>query len=153
MPYYDNWDSLVAAANRKCADILKRDVVPVADEIVKRHIEQDIYAAYTPKPGAWVNGTTYERRRELPGSLIHIYSDGGNEVLITSEAKASKSVVKGYSFRHRRPGAFLSLFESDNTGIWNGGFARPAISNAQREIDGSRAIQDAIKAGIAREIG
>lgn len=151
MPYYDNWDSLYAAACLKCKKILRDDVVPVADEIVKRHIETDIYAAYTPRPGAWVDGTTYQRRRELPDSLIHLYSSDGTEVLITSEAKASKSVVKGYSFHHRRPGAFLSLFESDNTGIWNGGFARPAISNAQREINSSKQIQAAIQTGIERE--
>lgn len=152
MPTYEDWTSLVSAAQKRCAKILEKDVAPRMKEIVRAHIESDIYAAHTPRPGAWVGGSTYQRRRQLPGSLVH-YMLSDEEVMVSSEAKVSKPVVKGYSFHHRRPGAFLQLLESGNMGVWRSGFPRPAISNAQREIDRSSSIKNAITRGLKREFG
>lgn len=151
MPYYDNWDDLVTAVQDHCTKILEDDVCPVVEEIVLRHIHDDIYSVYKPKPGRWVNGTTYERRYSLldKRNMYHEMQDNGRTLMVTSVAKASPSVVKGYSFHNRRPGAFLSLLESGNMGIWFGGFPRPAISNAQREIDkGLSSVHSAIGAAI-----
>lgn len=50
MADYSNWDSLVEAARSKCATILEKDVAPVAKEILKKHIQSDIYDVYTPTP-------------------------------------------------------------------------------------------------------
>lgn len=159
MPYYDNWEDLVAAAQDRCAVILEKDVRPVIEEIVLRHIHDDIYSVYKPKIGRWVDGTTYERRYSLLSkkNLYHEMQDNGKTLMVTSIAKASPSVVKGYSFHNRRPGSFLSLLESGNMGIWAGGFPRPAISNAQREIDKSlssvhSAIGAAIMAGLDKRL-
>lgn len=147
MPDYGSWDELCDAAQRKCKDILDRNVAPVAKEIVEKHITEDIYDTYTPIPGGWINGTTYSRRHVLDGSVYHsfIHED---EIMVTSNATASKSVIKGYSFHNRRPGSFLQLLESGNMGIWRNGFPRPAIGNAQREIDRSSAIRSAIQSGL-----
>jgi len=159
VPYYDNWEDLVAAAQDRCAVILEKDVRPVIEEIVLRHIHDDIYSVYKPKIGRWVDGTTYERRYSLLSkkNLYHEMQDNGKTLMVTSIAKASPSVVKGYSFHNRRPGSFLSLLESGNMGIWAGGFPRPAISNAQREIDKSlssvhSAIGAAIMAGLDKRL-
>lgn len=149
MPNYDSWEALTAAAQEKCKTILEKDVSPVAKEILKKHIRSDIYDVYTPIPNGWVNGQTYQRRHVLEGSIYHsLIAD--DEVLITSNATASKSVVKGYSFHNRRPGSFLKLLETGNMGIWAHGFPRPAVGKAQLEINKSAAIEAAIRDGIAK---
>jgi len=149
MPDYDNWEELCEAAQGRCKDILNRDVAPVAIQIVKKHIQKDIYDAYTPITGGWVNGTTYSRRHVLEGSVYHTFIHD-DEIMVTSRATASKSVVPGYSFHNRRPGSFLKLLETGRMGIWRNGFPRPAIGNAQKEIDHSSAIRNAIQSGLDR---
>lgn len=149
MPDYDSWEELCEAAQGRCKDILSRDVAPVAIQIVKKHIQKDIYDVYTPITGGWVNGTTYSRRHVLEDSVYHTFIHD-DEIMVTSNATASKSVVKGYSFHNRRPGSFLQLLESGHMGIWRNGFPRPAIGNAQSEIDRSSAIRSAIQSGLER---
>ena len=150
MTDYANWEALTAAAQKKCEGILQRDVAPVAAEILRKHILSDIYGAYTPKQNGWVGGSTYQRRFVLPNTLTY-YPIGQDEILISSNAEASPAIVKGYRFRNRYPGAFLQLLETGNMGIWRSGFPRPAVSNAQKEIDNSSAIQRATQTGIHRE--
>lgn len=150
MPEYDSWEALTAAAQEKCKTILTKDVAPIAKEIVKRHIQTDIYDVYTPIPNGWVNGTTYRRRYAL-GKSVYYSLVADDEIMITSNAAASKSVIKGYSFHNRRPGSFFKLLETGRMGIWRHGFPRPAISNAQAEIDRSRAVRSAIEDGLKRQ--
>lgn len=149
--YFDNWEELVSAADKKIPVILKKYVSGVAQSILKSHIKSDIYDVYTPKDGAWVNGTTYQRRHVLEDSISSIYPDS-HTLLVTSTATASPSILHGYSFRNRYPGAFLRLLESGNMGIWKNGFPRPAVSLTQDEIDESQDIIDSINEGIKREI-
>lgn len=155
--YFDNWDSLVQAVSGTASKILKKDVAPVAEDILIKHIKSDIYDVYTPKTNGWVtsNGvpTTYTRRHILESSVVSYLIGNNDTLLITSRATASPSVVNGYSFRNRYDGSFLKLLESGNMGIWRGGFPRPAVKNTQAEIDGSRKITSAIRQGIQREIG
>ncbi|MFQ8982634.1 MAG: hypothetical protein ACLR6W_00015 [Evtepia sp.] len=134
MTYYDSWAALEAAIKNECNQIIETEIVPKAEEILRKHIASDIYGAYTPKPGAWVNGTTYSRRHVLEGS-VYSRKEGEGRYLVTSDASASPSVVPGYSFSPRGAGSFLALLESGNMGIWRGGFARPAVGNAQKEVD------------------
>lgn len=153
MALYDDWDDLVSAAELKIATILKQDVAPIVEEIVQSHIQSDIYYAHTPRPGAWINRTTYQRRHALENNIVSSFSDK-ETLFVTSTASASPSIVKGYSFRNRYPGAFLKMLESGNTGIWRRGFPRPVINNAQIEIDDNLqggSISRAIENGIKRE--
>lgn len=147
MPYYESIDELYDAVDEKLNTILEKDVAPIVEDILRQFIRKDIYEAYTPKPGRWVSGSTYDRRYDLEGSVYSIVS-GDNSLLVTSNATASKPVVKGSVFRHRRPGAFLELLESGNMGIWRSGFARPAVSNAQENIKNNSRVQMAIKVGL-----
>lgn len=150
--HFSDWESLIAASNKQIASILKKDVAPIAEEILEKHIQTDIYDAYEPLPGRWINGTTYRRRHVLEDGITSIMLDG-NTLLVTSTATASPSVLKGFSFRNRYPGAFLKLLETGDLGFWKKGFPRPAVANTEQEFDGSRKIERAILQGIERTIG
>lgn len=150
--YFSDWDDLVNAVDSKLSVILEKDVAPIAEEILSKHIKSDIYDAYAPKENGWVNGTTYQRRHLLEDAVTSIMLDN-NTLLVTSTATASPSIISGWSFHNRYQGAFLKLIESGNTGIWKSGFPRPAVTNTQEEIDNSNKITSAIKRGIKREIG
>lgn len=158
MTNYDSIEALVSAIEKRSTAIaqrvLEKYAAPIAEEIVRQHIISDIYNAYTPKENGWVdtkgNRVTYQRRHDLENSLYYQFN-GVDEILITSNAKANRSVGR-QKFRHRYPGSFLELLESGNMGMWRGGFPRPAIAKAQAEIDGSTAIQKAIQYGINKEL-
>lgn len=154
--YFTDFETLANAVDKAAVDILTTDVAPVAEDILRKHIQKDIYEAYTPKENGWISTdghrTTYERRYDL-GEAVTSYMSGDHTLMITSRAKASPAVVKGYRFRDKYDGAFLELLESGHMGIWRKGFPRPAVSNAQKEIDNSRHIAAAIRRGITREIG
>lgn len=155
--FFDDWDGLFNAVNKVASNVLKKDVAPIAEDILEKHIKSDIYDAYTPKQNGWVTSdgsqTTYTRRHVLEGSITSYLTGNNDTLLVTSRATASPSIVKGYSFRNRYDGSFLKLLESGNMGIWNGGFPRPAVENTQNEIDKSGSIRLAILHGIQREIG
>lgn len=148
---FSDWGELVNAVDDAAVRILKEDVAPVAENILRKHIKSDIYDAYTPKENGWVSGTTYQRRYSLYDSISSSIING-DTLLTTSYATASPAVVKGWSFHNRYPGSFLKLLESGNMGIWRGGFSRPAVGNAQTEIGTSSRISTAIIKGIKREI-
>lgn len=152
--YFSDWNSLVKEVDKKAGQILKNDVAPIAENILKKHIKSDIYDAYTPKENGWVNGTTYQRRHIMENSVTSVFQNG-NTLLVTTkkDVTASPSVIKGWSFHNRYQGSFLKLIESGNTGIWKNGFPRPAVSNAQIEFGTSQEIKSSIKRGIQREIG
>jgi len=153
--HFDSWETLTDAVQQRCHTILDKTVAPIAKEIVRKHIEDDIYGVYTPKENGWVTPkgekTTYERRYLLlqRGAIYHEFSQS-DEIMVTSRVTASPAVVKGYSFRNRYPGAFLKLLETGDMGIWRSGFPRPAIRNAQEEIDNSRKISSAIRQALAK---
>lgn len=149
---FSSWEELVGAVDKEIKDILIEDVAPVAKEIMRKHIESDIYGAYTPKLGAWVNGFTYQRRNDLEDGVVAVLNDPYT-LFITNVTHASPSVVKGSSFRNRDLGAFLQLLESGNMGIWANGFPRPAVSNTQNEFDTGDRIPAAISYAISAKIG
>lgn len=154
-PDYDSWESLCAAIDGSVHEILMTDVAPVAEEILKKHIEKDIYGAYTPHNGGYFAGVKYEtpyhRRHVLEGAIQSIM-DNPTTMTITSSASANQSLVPGYHFTNRYAGAFLQMLENGDMGIWRKGFPRPAVRNTQKEIDSSPKIERAIKNGIKRVI-
>lgn len=151
MPYFGDWASLTAAAQEKCNKILRKDVAKAAKNIVKQHAQTDIYDAYSPKPGAWIGGDTYSRRHSLTRTVYFEYTKP-YEIMVTSKAAPSPAIIKGSSFHNRRPGMFFKLLESGNMGIWTSGFSRPAITNAQNEINGG-ALNSVIQNALSREFG
>jgi hypothetical protein len=138
----NDWEALVAQAQAKLDLVLQQDVSPVAEEILQERIAADIYAAYTP--------AYYQRRHVLEESIVSDITAPGT-LLVTSTADASPSLVPGYAFENRYPGAFLEMLEVGNMGFWRRHFPRPAVSMAQGVIDRSAEIRRAIEAGIHRE--
>lgn len=121
-------------------DILLHDVAPVATEILLKHIEKDIYNAYSP--------SFYTRRYSLVSDgNIYTKMIDDNTLFITSVAQPNKPHT-GWS--SQGPGSFLQMLEEGNMGWWKKGFARPAISNAQHEVDNSQKIIQAINRGKKR---
>ena len=139
-----DWDTLVAQAQTKLDQVLQQDVSPVAEEILKDRIATDIYAAYTP--------AYYHRRHLLEQNVESDLAEPGT-LLVTNTADASPSIMPGYSFENRYPGAFLEMLEVGNMGFWRRSFPRPAVAMAQAVIGRSAEIKRAIEAGIKREFG
>ena len=145
MADYKDWESLSAAVQDSLDDVLVNEVRPLVRTMMYTQIKKGVYGAYTPKKGGWKHGNppedTYQRRY----SLLHTPTVGGqggifsemwdsHTLFVSSSATASPSVVKGYSFHHRYVGALLALLESENHGIWNGGFARPVVSVIEEQL-------------------
>lgn len=155
MPEYETWEDLVSAVEGSISDILMTDVAPVAEDILRKHIESDIYGAYSPKSGGWFAGVYYESpypRRHVLENSIRSEMENATSMMVTSYASAGPSLVPGYHFANRYGGSFLQMLEVGNMGIWRKGFPRPAVANAQKEIDNSAKIQSAIRNGIKRVI-
>ncbi len=148
--WFDDVDDLVDAVGGAPTEAVINRVAEEAKKILLKHIKSDIYDVYTPKPGAWVNGTTYQRRHVLETHVTSSLLPDGT-LLITSDAPANQSIVKGYRFSNEDSG-FLQLLESGHMGIWKSGFARPVIANAQKEVDNSDAIRTAFERGMEREM-
>jgi len=153
---YTSFSALENGINNDIQTILERDVAPIMEEILREHIQSDIYDvdADTPKEGAWIHGTTYHRRHVLESSIIHYFNKRETQINVTSRATASPSVCKGWSFHNRRPGVFLQMLENGDMGFVMKSprvastFPRPALSNAQEEINGNPLILDAIRRGL-----
>lgn len=150
--YFDELYDLIGAVQGGLLDVLTNDVAPVVEDILQKHIKSDIYDAYTPKENGWIGGETYRRRHMLESNVKSMLEPDGT-LLTTSDAVAGQSVVKGHEFSNKYAGAFLQLLESGHMGIWRAGFARPAVSGAQREVENSGKISRAIRTGIEREMG
>ena len=120
-------------------------VIEEGKNVLYKHAALDCYGAYTPKPGGWVGGSTYVRRNSLSkGSLVAI-NDPDGTITITSTAVPGNPVGRGSI--SSEPGSLLQLIEGDRHGLWRGGFPRPAVGNAQKEID-SGALMSAIEKAL-----
>lgn len=137
-----DWESLVLQAQENLDWILRHDVSPIAEDIMRERIEADIYAVYTP--------SYYQRRHVLEDNVVGYLLEPGM-LLVTSTADASPSIIPGYTFENRYPGAFLEMLEVGNMGFWRRNFPRPAVFMARGSIERSPEIRNAVKAGIERE--
>ena len=127
-------------------------------QILKDHIEEDIYKAYSPS-GEWVWGTPqdsdedgYQRRRKnglLKESdkyidVDHVPGSNSYRLRVSTTATPSESVL-GNEWDSSIIGGFLAMLEKGNLGFWsrhNIGyrgvthpFPRPVIKNAQAEAE------------------
>lgn len=156
--WFDSIDDLAKnlkthnAADIRSMDSDSVDVVRrLAEEVLKKHVQADVYDAYSPKHKGWVSTSpsgeirraTYQRRYDLLNVKSVIQSDG--TLLVTSDSSVRDPIVRGSSFSdHGDPaGSFFRLIESDSHGLWRGGFSRPVIQNAQKEVD-SKAFWDRV---------
>ncbi len=133
-------------------------------QILKDHIEEDIYRAYSPG-GEWVWGTPHDspdigyQRRRTKGLLKesdkyidvdHVPGSDLYTLRVTTTATPSESVL-GYDWDSSIIGGFLAMLDKGNLGFWSrtmGGygqtdvthpFPRPALRNAQEEANKNKA--------------
>ena len=140
---FDSLDNLYSAAQRAavCEDVLMNDVAPIVKEILRKHIETDVYGAYRS-----LAKNPYMRRGLLTSRITSkMISD--DTMLVTSIAQPAKP-ADGWA--SSGDGAFLYMLEVGDLGWWRKDFPRPAISNAQREVDKSAAVERAKKMGLKR---
>lgn len=158
MAFHDNADTLFAELQDICDKVLERWVAPVAKDILRSHIVTDIYNAYTRIPNGWVTRnadgsltrTTYQRRYSLldegeNGLFAKLENPG--ELLITSNAKPMPPIYGSKNYPDRI-GSLLKLLSSKDMGAWAHGFSRPALNNAQLDINQNKRIRDAIQYGL-----
>lgn len=136
----DNIDDLCAAAidTSSARIVLMEYVAPVVEEILRKHIEMDVYGAYDPK--------VYTRSNSLTANVRSMLI-ADDELLVTSTAVPNTPHVGWHS---SGDGSFLYMLEVGNLGWWRKGFPRPAIHNAQREVNSSTAVKAAKRNGIKR---
>lgn len=154
--YFDNMATLMMATQGAAMQVLTEYVAPVAKDILRKHINTDIYAAGTtagrPREGAWIHGSTYRRRGNI-GDAITSRLEDAETLFVTSTAPANTSIIKGSHFSNLSEGSFLQLLETGPWGIYKSGFPRPVIKNTQKEYDSSSEIKNAMKRGINDLIG
>lgn len=144
-------------------DIMMNEVADKVAEILLKHIQSDIYDAYSPKvtrwgswratPPGWVRlndrEVQYSRRGSLMYDALGMYrAMQGDELFVTADAEANEAVYGSWSPQGH--GSFLQMLESGPGPVWKGAFPRPAISNAQEEVDSSPEIQEAFRRGLKR---
>ena len=147
-------------------DVLMNDVAPEMEDILIRHIESDIYGAYTPHEFRWSWNYTppgfvrsrgdsssyikYQRRNSLldKGKMVRKMIDD-NTVFVTQDAEPNESIL-GWTWVPNGDGAFLQMLGTHVGRLWYGGFARDAIGPAQKEIDESQEVMSALERGIKR---
>lgn len=139
--------------------ILHNYVVPVMKDILLKHIQDDIYGQEAPTKHQWFGGQPYSRTGALleESSLYDIMLDD-TTVMVTSNAQPDYAPIKtSKRFDGNTEGGFLAMLENGNMGFWSTvtglRFPRPAISNAQKEIDDSPEIEAALQRGLKEVLG
>lgn len=144
---------VIQASDVKGYEVTDSKIARIAAEgerIFIKHAQHDVYNAYTPKPGAWKGGNTYDRRYSLVNTVTHKVDKRNGEIHITANTRARTPIVRSSSLYSSggdgASGAFFRIIEAPagHHGIWKRGFSRPFIQNAQREVD-SPAFQSKIQ--------
>lgn len=146
-----HWDVLCAVAQEKCDEILEKDVAPIVSSILLKSIQNNIYRKYTP--------VVYRRRNNLASeSNIKTYLSEDGTLTVTSVAEPSPAIFKKkYNTPIYPPesrllqwiefGRVPNYFGASD-GAW--AYPRPAVAMAQKEINTSTAVKNAIKRGLNR---
>lgn len=143
-------------------DIMMHEVADAVAEILMRHIQSDIYGAYTPKVIQWGKSNVptgwrrlndheiqYARRGSLTYGALGMYREIQNGTLfVTSDAEVNQPVIGSWNSSDH--GAFLGLLEDGPSRVFSGVGPRPVINNAQAEIDNSPEIEEAYERGLKR---
>ncbi len=141
-------------------DIMLHEVADLVEEILEKHINEDIYAAYSPRityygkhpPVGWVSvggeggRYIYRRRWSLYENIIREIM--GDTLFVTSDASPNESVMgSGWTYNK---GGFIQMLGTNPGSAWHGRFARPALQNTQAEIESNGYIQRAIAEAFSR---
>lgn len=133
MAIYKSVEEYVAAVEAALPIAAQQVLGPEMENILREMTTSNVYGHYTPKQGAWINGTTYHATRSLL-SRIHSWVEG-DTIYATSFATPNESIAGGAVYGGS-DGGFYTLLESSNMGIWRSGFPRPVIAPAQTVVNG-----------------
>lgn len=142
-------DMLDAEVKKKAKQMMLKELAPIVEDILRKHIETEIYGFHYP-----FDRGTYGRRHQLPAMLSSSMS-GADTMITTSNAPPAPSRTRGGSV-NGSGGGFLRLLETGNMGFItrrHGFFPRPAVSSAQAEVDGSARVAAAKQRIIAKILG
>ena len=138
--------------------ILEDKVAPYMEKVLIRHINEDIYQANEPGENTWVHHTQYQRRGLLPDRVKYYMNKRGNILRVTSTATARSPIFGGS--RWGAPGAFLNMLQEGHLGFltdaqygitrYTPRFERPALRNAQEEIEGKDGARKIIEEALGR---
>lgn len=146
MAVYSSVEEYLAAVEAKLPDAITKYLAPEVEEILREFTMSNVYGHYTPKQGAWIDGSTYHATRSLLGG-ISSWTEG-NTLYATSFAAPNASIAGGTVYGGS-DGGFYTLLESSNMGIWKSGFPRPVIGPAQSYIDShSNVLVDKLVKGL-----
>ena len=174
-------DMLDAEIRKKAGDLMIKELAPIVEDILRKHIETKIYGFHYS-----FDRGTYGRRHQLP-EKVYSSMAGADTMITTSSAPPAPSRVRGGAPKmyggavftgedmsgrsssggsraitgfktgtSGSAGGFLRLLETGNMGFItrrHGYFPRPAVSSAQAEVDGSARVAAAKQRIIAKILG
>lgn len=154
-----HWNGKISAKDFEIPDEIFAAVQKMGEDVLRSHIETDIYGVDQRVENGWcrpvvgglegqTESATYERRHELPST---VYSEREGDVVYVNAYGEANTPLFGYGvFTSVQPGSFLELLERGNLGFltqrtrYAPSFPRPALSNAQAEVD-SKPFKDKIQ--------
>jgi hypothetical protein len=158
MAYYSDWAALIKEAQMRSATVLAVHVAPVAEEILNRNIQTDIYDVYTP--------TQYVRRNALGDPRNTVSRIRNGETLVVTNIAPPETGIASYNQKAAlrdaqifttdadtllqaiEQGAIYNVFNSAHY-IWED--PRTAVADTQVEFAWSGEIARAIQKGIEAE--
>jgi uncharacterized protein YgfB (UPF0149 family) len=155
MATYKNWDALMKAVQKKVDSTLQNEVFEEARDVCQKHIDEDVYGAYSP--------TSYQRR-DMSGGLIaneNIIGEMTGNVLEvkdiaqlnTSEGKQTYNsqtyLAQIIEYGKAYTGNAVYLFDRDMSDQpWAN--PRPFIQNTIEDLIINKQHIKAMKAGLAQ---
>ena len=134
---FSNQKELMAAINANI-DAALREAAPKVKDILLSHIKSDIYDAYDPK--------FYERRGALESGNNIVWQVTDHTLVVKDMTPGNTPIGVGKTpAGNQLIGIIQTGAQGNGLGKWKGAFARPAVANAQDELDNSSVIRDALK--------
>lgn len=141
-------DINIGLTDAEAKEVLEKYVLPIMERILLEHIESDIYGAYTPKEYGWIGGKTYKRKYSLTSRMALYHEVHSTNMMVTSLAEP-ENLWGGFDGSY---GGFLAILEDGNMGAWSSvtgmTLPRPALSNAQKDVDQSKELDAAAERGV-----
>lgn len=141
MKEFDNIEALETGVQLELENFLRSVIAPEVERILSEHIKNDIYGAYSP--------VMYKRRGLLlSGSNLESTVDG-LELFVTDKTPGDTPIASG----HTPSGTdLLKIIETGaqghGAGKWPNAFPRPAVKNAQEEVD--KRVNELLRAFFAK---
>lgn len=127
---------LEAYIKEQLQDCLYNEIGDEIEHSIQRHIESDVYGAYSPK--------VYKRRGLLKSGRYFYRVPNGLSITVYDQTPGSEPSGNGYTPTGTSLSEIINFgLQGHGGGKWKKAFPRPYIKNAQEEID--RLVPEIIK--------